>query len=179
LEEWASLARLEYDYAADNNLLTKVGSSNLNRELSFTDNRLAWKDNFHLLAHRLTGLKKSALWVDIYALQILFSQHEEPVYFCPVYRSVNGPINNLNTAHPQVPLLVSRLKHFQGVSDNRLATLNPLFTVVPIIALPPTAFGYMAKDPMSLIVVSEDVMCQSLATYTPKDRLEMMGITEF
>lgn len=126
----------------------------------------------------MTDLEKPALWVDIYALQILFSQHEEPVYFCPVYGSVTTLMNNSHTAHPQLPLL-SRLKHFQGVSDARMTTLKPLFTVVPIFALTATAFGYLAKDSTGSIVVSDDVMCKRLGTYNRENRLETMGITEF
>jgi hypothetical protein len=130
---------------------------------SFLKDRLQWKDNFTLLARRLTnapGAPKPPLWFDIYALQMLFSQHEHPVFISPVYGCLIEKDQNEVQAYPHVPSS-KRVQWFPGLRDLEPDEYPSSFTVVPILALNTATFGQIlytghkethAKSSLNLIL---------------------------
>jgi hypothetical protein len=110
---------------------------------SFLKDRLQWKDNFTLLARRLTnapGAPKPPLWFDIYALQMLFSQQEHPVFISPVYGCLIEKDQHDVQAYPHVPSL-KRVQWFPGLRDLEPDEYPSSFTVVPILALDTAMFA--------------------------------------
>jgi hypothetical protein len=86
--EWSILVVEEYEYLVKTKTVAQTGLSEFHVLPSFLKDRLQWKDNFTLLGRRLTnapGGPKSPLWFNMYALQMLFSQHEHPFFISPVY----------------------------------------------------------------------------------------------
>jgi hypothetical protein len=86
--EWSLLVVEEYEYLVKTKTVTQRGLLEFQVLPSFLKDRLQWKDSFTPFAERLTdapGGPKSPLWFDMYALQMLFSQHEHPVFISPVY----------------------------------------------------------------------------------------------
>jgi hypothetical protein len=86
--EWSIMVVKEYEYLVKTKTVAQMGLSEFHVLPSFLQDRLQWKDNFTLLARRLTsapGGPKPPLWFDMYALQMLFSQHEHSVFISPVY----------------------------------------------------------------------------------------------
>jgi hypothetical protein len=117
-------------------------------------------DNFSVLAERLLNLNgdpKPPLWMDIYALQLMFAVHQRPVFIAIVYGGVLYPQEQIYRAYPQVPLL-SSLTECLGLGDE----LPPLFTVVPIIALTPYIFGSLSFAPEN---ITDEDLCASLVNH--------------
>jgi hypothetical protein len=86
--EWSILVAEEYAYLVKTKTVSQMGLSDFHVLPSFLKDRLQWKANFTLLARELTnapGALKPPLWFDTYALQMLFSQQEHPVFISPVY----------------------------------------------------------------------------------------------
>jgi hypothetical protein len=86
--KWSILVVEEYEYLVKTKTDAQKGLLEFHVLPSFLNDRLQWKDNFMLLGRRLTsapGGPKPPLWFDMYALQMLFSQHEHPVFISPVY----------------------------------------------------------------------------------------------
>jgi hypothetical protein len=109
---------------------------------SFLKDRLQWKDNFTLLGRRLTnapGGPKPPLWFDIYALQMLFSQQEHPVFISPVYGCLIEKDQHDVQAYPHVPSL-KRVQWFPGLRDLEAGEYPSAFTVVLILALDTAMF---------------------------------------
>jgi hypothetical protein len=81
--EWSILVVEEYEYLVETKTVAQMGLLEFHVLPSFLKDRLQWKDNFTLLGRRLTsapGGPKPPLWFDMHALQMLFSQHEHPVF---------------------------------------------------------------------------------------------------
>jgi hypothetical protein len=173
LEYWSSLAIEEYEYAVAEDLLTSLGLSGFKGHLpSFSKDRLQWSDNFRLLAARLQGtnntLPKPPLWMDLYALQLLFFKKARPVLFAPVYGFATKQAGGLYLAHPQVPMMES-LSLIEGLPDSHSFDLPPLCTVVPLLATTISTFGCL-KHPQD-DTATDVALCQQLVNYTPKDHL--------
>jgi hypothetical protein len=66
-----------------------LGLTGFNAQLkSLSLHRWQWGPNVSLLAKRLTDVNIKPAWMDIQALQLLFSQYAAPVYFAPIYGCV-------------------------------------------------------------------------------------------
>jgi hypothetical protein len=152
LTTWSMLAGNEYDYAVANDLVTELGLSDIKGDLrDFITNRIEWKHNFKVLADRLsnannTSTMQAPLWMDVYALQLLFFHHERPVIFAIAYGFSSKQVLGRYTAHPQVATL-PYLTTIDGLMVDKSYVIPPLFTVVPIISLTVTAFGYLSHLP--------------------------------
>jgi hypothetical protein len=110
---------------------------------SFLKDRLQWKDNFMLLARRLTnalGGPKPPLWYDMYVLQMLFSQQEHPVFISPVYGCLIEKDQHDVQAYPHV-LSLKIVQWFPGLRDLEPDAYPSSFTVVPILALDAATFA--------------------------------------
>jgi hypothetical protein len=100
-------------------LCSERGLLEINHLPSFLKDRLQWKDNFTSLGRRLTnapGSPKSPLWFNMYALQMLFSQHKHPVFISPVYGCLIKKEQHDFQAYPHVPSL-KRVRWFPGLRD--------------------------------------------------------------
>ena len=86
IDEWSCQALSEYQYVATNDLLVEYGLTNFNGTLSpILDFQLEWKENFSCLAAHFTsdgigGAHRPARWCVVYALQLLYSQLDNPVF---------------------------------------------------------------------------------------------------
>jgi hypothetical protein len=141
--EWSILVVEEYKYLVKTKTVAQRGLLEFHVLPSFVKDRLQWKDNFTLLAQRLTdapGSPKSPLWFDMYALQMLFSQHEHPVFIFPVYGCLITKEQHDFRAYPHVPSL-KRVQWFPGLRDLDAGKSPPSFTVVPILALDTATFA--------------------------------------
>jgi hypothetical protein len=117
--EWSILVVEEYEYLVKTKTVAHMGLSEFHVLPSFLKDRLQWKDNFTLLARRLTntpGGPKLPLWFDIYALQMLFSQQEHPVFISPVYACLIEKDQHAVQAYLHVPSL-KRVQWFPGLRD--------------------------------------------------------------
>ena len=171
LEYWSLLAIEEYKFAADQDLLTSFGLTDFNGDLLlFSEQRLEWSDNFSLLAHRLHGANKPPLWMDLYALQLLFFKKARSVLFAPVYGFATKQPGDTGMyfAHPQVPD-VGALISSPGLTDPEPFDLPPLFTVVPLLATTITTYGCL-KHPQD-DDATDIALCQQLKNFAPKDQL--------
>ncbi len=171
LEYWSLLAIEEYKFAADQDLLTSFGLTDFNGDLLlFSEQRLEWSDNFSLLAHRLHGANKPPLWMDLYALQLLFFKKARSVLFAPVYGFATKQPGDTGMyfAHPQVPDMDS-LTNIPGLTDPQPFDLPPLFTVVPLLATTITTYGCL-KHPQD-DDATDIALCQQLKNFAPKDQL--------
>ncbi len=132
--------------------MTELGLSDIKGDLrDFITNRIEWKHNFKVLADRLsnannTSTMQAPLWMDVYALQLLFFHHERPVIFAIAYGFSSKQVLGRYTAHPQVATL-PYLTTIDGLMVDKSYVIPPLFTVVPIISLTVTAFGYLSHLP--------------------------------
>jgi hypothetical protein len=146
VEYWSLLAIEEYHYVAAHDLLTSYGLLGFNGNLLlFLEERLEWSDNCTLLADRLRGTNNTPLvvpplWMDLYALQLLFFKKARPVLFAPVYGFATKQQGGMYLAHPQVPDM-GGLSHIQGLTYPEPFELPPLFTVVPLLATTASTFG--------------------------------------
>jgi hypothetical protein len=144
--EWSILVVEEYEYLVKAKSVAQMGMSDFQVLPSFLKDRLKWKDNFSVLAGRLTnasGVSKAPMWFDIYALQMLFSQHDHPVFISPVYGCLMKQQEEDLKAYPHVPSLV-RVQWFPGLRDLEPNDYPSSFTVVPILALDTVTFGQMS-----------------------------------
>jgi hypothetical protein len=115
------------------------------------------------LTNASTSSPKPPLWFDIYALQMMFSEHEYYVYFSPVYGCLIEQPDEILRAYPQVPPLL-RAKAFQGLSDYELLDLPSSFTIVPIFALNTLTFGVLSHSGGNN---SHLEICQELTGFDP------------
>jgi hypothetical protein len=141
--EWSILVVEEYEYLVKTKSVSQMGLLEFHVLPSFLKDRLQWKDNFTLLARRLTnapGGPKPPLWFDIYALQMLFSQEEHPVFISPVYGCLIAKDKDDLQAYPHVPSL-KRVQCFPGFRDLEPDEYPSSFTVVPILALDTATSG--------------------------------------
>jgi hypothetical protein len=76
----------------------------------------------------------------MYALQMLFSQHEHPVFISPVYGCLIKKEHHDFQAYPHVPSL-KRVQWFPGWRDLEAGEYPSSFTVVPILALDTATFA--------------------------------------
>ncbi len=141
--EWSILVVEEYEYLVKTKTVAQRGLLEFHVLPSFVKDRLQWKDNFTLLAERLTdapGGPNSPLWFDMYALQMLFSQHEHPVFISPVYGCLITKEQHDFRAYPHVPSFKS-VQWFPGLRDLDTGKSPVSFTVVPILALDTATFA--------------------------------------
>jgi hypothetical protein len=76
----------------------------------------------------------------MYALQMLFSQHEHPVFISPVYGCLITKEQHDFRAYPYVPSL-KRVRWFPGLRDLEAGEYPSSFNVVPILALDTATFA--------------------------------------
>jgi hypothetical protein len=117
---------------------------------------LQWKDNF--------TLPKPPLWFDMYALQMLFSQHEHPVFISPVYGCLIKKDQHDVQAYPHVPSL-KRVQLFPGLRDLEAGEYPSSFTVVLILALSTATFAqiiYTGRNETHL------GLCKNLIEFVPE-----------
>jgi hypothetical protein len=141
--EWSILAAEEYEYLVKTKTVAQMGLSEFHVFASFLKDQLQWKHNSTLLGRRLTdapGGPKPSLWFNMYALQMLFSQHEHPVFISPVYGCLIEKDQNDFQAYPHVPSL-KRVQCFPGLRDLEAGEYPSSFTVVPILALDTVTFA--------------------------------------
>jgi hypothetical protein len=166
IEELASLAKREYQYAVDNELLASLGFNDFDVDLgSLSDDRIGWSNNFIILGQRLTMLDqrrglKPALWVDMQALQLLFSYQGHPVLITPVY-GVSHPAKEGSDFILVVPKVggINRLRNFPVEDD------NPVFTVVPILALNVSTFGFFTH-PSTVAPPTRERICEKIIEHS-------------
>jgi hypothetical protein len=135
--EWCILVVEEYEYLVKTKTVAQMGLSEFHVLSSFLEDRLQWKDNFTLLGRRLTnapGGPKPPLWFDMYALQMLFSQHGHPVFISTVYGCLIEKDLQDVQAYPHVPSL-KRVQWLPGLRDLEAGEYPSSFTVIPILAL--------------------------------------------
>jgi hypothetical protein len=89
----------------------------------------------------------------------LLSEHEQPVSFAPVYGSLfpNKAQHNLYA----IPLVleIGTLKQFLGLVEDSSTS----FTVVPILALDATTFGFLSAVPETLSPDASDLgLCKKI-----------------
>jgi hypothetical protein len=141
--EWSILVVAEYAYLVKTKSVSQMGLFEFHVLPSFLKDRLQWKDNFTLLARRLTnapGAPKPPLWFDIYPLQMLFSQQEHPVFISPVYWCLIEKDQHDLQAYLHVPFLKG-VQWFPGLRDLEPDEYPSSFTVVPILALDTATFA--------------------------------------
>jgi hypothetical protein len=142
--EWSILVVEEYGYLVKTKTVAQMGLSEFHVLPSFLKDRVQWKDNFTLLARRLTSAlgapKPPLIWFDMYALQMLFSQHEHPFFISPVYGCFIEKDQQDVQAYPHVPFL-KRVQWFPGLRDLEADEYPSSFTVVPILALSTATFA--------------------------------------
>jgi hypothetical protein len=141
--EWSILAVEEYEYLVKTKTVAQRGLLEFHVLPSFLKDRLQWKVNFTLLARRLTnapGGPKPPLWFDMYALQMLFSQHEHSVFISPVYGCLIEKDQHDFQAFRHVPSW-KRGQWFPGLRDFEAGEYPSSFTVVPILALDTGTFA--------------------------------------
>jgi hypothetical protein len=123
-------------YAVAQDLLTCLGRSGFKGNLPLLI--------FRLLTARLQGtnntLPKPLLWMDLYALQLLFFKKARPVLFAPVYSFATTQAGGMYFAHPQVSVM-DALSHIEGLTGPQPFDLPPLFTVVSLLATTISTFG--------------------------------------
>jgi hypothetical protein len=107
---WSILVVEEYEYLVKTKTVAQMGLSKFHVLSSFLRDRLQWKENFRLLGKR----RKTSLWFDMYMLQIVFSQHEHPVFISPVYGCLFQKDQHDVHAYPHVPSL-KRVQWFLGL----------------------------------------------------------------
>jgi hypothetical protein len=76
----------------------------------------------------------------MYALQMLFSQHEHPVFISPAYGWLIKKEQHDFRAYPHVPSL-QRVQWFPGLRELEAGEYPSSFTVVPILALDTATFA--------------------------------------
>jgi hypothetical protein len=179
LDHWSTLANEEYQYAVSNKLVTKSGLSDFKGHLdSFSKERLLWANNFLVLSDRLFITQNSTanppLWMDLYAIQLMFLQKERQILFAPVNGFVWILEEGMLSAYPVVGDL-SQLTNIEGMlSDDPSFVLPPLFTVVPILAMTITSFGYL-----SYVVPTDktDVaLCHQIQDFNPEDHKDILAV---
>ena len=161
LESWSRLVVEEYNFATRNSLLVLLGLNDFRGDLvSFSNDRVLWKANFCVLAARLMSVpRRPFMWADMYSLQLMFSVHEEPVFFAPVYGCMyTAPGTQNCSVYPHVPLL-SRIRQIDG----NVAAAQKHFTVVPIFAFNALQFGLLSSENNGRLDVD---LCTDLAKET-------------
>jgi hypothetical protein len=165
--EWSILVVEKYEYLVKTKTVAQMGLSEFHVLPSFLKDRLQWKDNFTLLGRRLMnapGGPKPPLWFDMYALQMLFSQHEHPVFISPVYGCLIKKDKDDVQAYPHVPSL-KKGQWFPGLRDLEAGEYPSSFTVVPILALDTATFGqiiYTGRNETHL------GLCKKLIEFNPE-----------
>jgi hypothetical protein len=165
--EWSILVVQEYEYLVKTKTVAQMGLSEFHVLPSFLKDRLQWKDNFTLLARTLTnapGGPKPPLWFDMYALQMLFSQHEHPVLISPVYGCLIERDQHDMQAYPHVPSL-KRVQWFPGLRDLEAGECPSSFTVVPILALDTAMFAQIIYTGRNETHVG---ICKKLIEFDPE-----------
>jgi hypothetical protein len=161
---WSSLVVQEYEYLVKTNSVAPMGLSAFQVLPSFLVDRLQWKENFTVVASQLTTTSTSGpkppLWFDIYALQMMFSQHEHPAFFSPVYGCLIQRPDPLLQAPPLL-----RVQWFPGgLRDYEPKDYPSSFTVVPILALNAVTFGLLSHSGGN---DSHLDICQELIDFDP------------
>ena len=155
LTAWINFAFDEYDWCVENELMAALGLQGFYHS---TD-REAWIHNFRLLARRISAVGDNyknqypALWMDVSALQMLFSRQVIPVYFAPVY----GVIRTMNTADEvtdyqaflQVPQLIQVIQ-LPGQTNRTLESLADDYRVVPLFVTGPTDYCHLSTPTAEL-----------------------------
>jgi hypothetical protein len=108
LVAWSQIAIKEYEYAAHHASVDTLGLTSFDPEdvaEPLGKDRAIWKNNFVVLTDRLTELSvgggfKDSLWMDIYALQLMYSEHEQPVFIAPVYGTILHNVPEKNLKYP-------------------------------------------------------------------------------
>ena len=152
-DKWSQQVVNEFQYISVHNLLTEYGLADFNGDLvPIFEFRFEWKQNFIILAKRLTslgtgGALRPAMWLDIFALQLLYSELENPVVFAPVQTFTETLPTAINI-HPHLGLP----EELRSFPPGKAATTQ-LFTVVPIMALNATRFGYFEFEKVMAITI--------------------------
>jgi hypothetical protein len=165
--EWSILVVKEYEYLVKTKTVAHMGLSEFHVLPSFLKDRLQWKDNFTLLALRLTnapGAPNPPLWFHIYALQMLFSQQEHPLFISPLYGCLIKKDQHAVKAYPHFPSL-KRVQWFPGLRVLDAGEYPSSFTVVPILALDTATFApiiYTGRNEAHL------GLCKKLIEFVPE-----------
>jgi hypothetical protein len=169
LQAWAAIAVQEYDLLVTNSLVKDYLLVDFDGAIpSFSDNtehRIKWDDNFRLLARRLTDTETPAMWFDLYALQLLFSEHESPVYFAPVYGRVVTTQGQRCGASPEVPKFDAMMSFEAATLVGDKTAPPPSFTVVPLHALTWYKFGFFSNPSFEN---SHESLCEQIAIATSR-----------
>jgi hypothetical protein len=91
LKNWSILAIQEYEYAVSNEIVNGLGLSTFNSDLEdFEKDHLDWNHNFKALANCLFTAKIASpnhpLWMDVYALQLLFYEKKQTSFLYHEFR---------------------------------------------------------------------------------------------
>jgi hypothetical protein len=165
IEELASLAQKECQYAIDNQLVAQLGLSGFLPDIeSLSENREGWSVNFSHLGMRLTMLDavrgmKPAMWVDMQALQLLYSYQANAVLITPVYGvTLLKKRNDLLCVAPQAGR-ISSLRDFPVEHE------NPVFIVVPLLVVNITTFGFFTHQ-SDHAPLTRPQLCQKIIAHT-------------
>jgi hypothetical protein len=165
--EWSILVVEEYKYLVKTKTVAQMDLSGFHVLPSFLKDRLQWKDNFTLLGRRLTsapGGPKPPLWFNMYALQMLFSQHGHHAFISTVYGCLIETDQHDLQAYPHVPSL-KRVQWLPGLRDLEAGEYPSSFTVVPILALDNATFAqiiYTGRNETHL------GLCKKLIEFNPE-----------
>jgi hypothetical protein len=98
----------------------------------------------------------------MYALQMLFSHHEHPVFISPVYGCLIEKDQHEFKAYPHVSSL-KRVQCFPGLRDLEAGEYPSSFTVVPILALNTAMFAQIIYTDRN-----ETQLCKQLIEFNPE-----------
>jgi hypothetical protein len=167
IEELASLAQKECQYAIANQLAAQLGLTGFLHNIEpLSENRQGWSLNFSILGMRLTMLDisrgmKPAMWVDIQALQLLYSYQAQAVLITPVYGVTNLTTKNgLFGVAPQAGA-IGCLCEFPVEHE------KPVFILVPLLVLNITMFGFFTH-PSDTAPLSRAQLCQKIVAHEDK-----------
>jgi hypothetical protein len=110
------------------------------------------------------GGPKVPLWFDMYVLQMLLSQHEQPVFISPVYGCLIEKDQHDLEAYPHVPSL-KRVHWFPALRDLEPDEHPSSFTVVLILAPDTATFAqiiYTGRNETHL------GLCKKLIEFNPE-----------
>jgi len=146
LQIWSNFAVSEYGDLAQSGLLQAMGLSEFVADAPMAaTNRTSWSRNFSILAERMGG-GTPALWMDLYALQLLFSGGGIPVFFAPIYGKTAPTMGHqLLWLIPSVPE-VSILNDIRGLEDVMKDVLATEFMVVPFLAIEKYNAGFLSTS---------------------------------
>jgi hypothetical protein len=167
LESWALSICDEYAcYAQSESKLSECGLTSFRPMNVLTTNRT---HNFILLGRRLTVTQtnaklKAPLAADLFTLQLLFSRQARPVYIAPVYGMIGSIITDGRTTSHYALAQVPEMSDLWG--NNTVEGLLAPYTVVPIMPLDDTSFGFFSTLSTSATIdITDDNVRAQLPLY--------------